>query len=648
MEGEIDLVAENINATTTLRDAAPGPDCTTPGGGGDVLAIPGTQFVDLPPPYEEPVPTVPSVRRRRYHAGQDRDRAAVYSFLYEESSSTTSNCNPQGAANHVSLQTHSDSNGWYDGCFSRSCVCDYTGRHVIPEYITSGSLYSGRVLGWRIFRKMVLPLIGDVFRIIWVVAQWVMSISLLSLSSVNYASGRHGIYNIVHLSLSALALLLATVDLGGFVIYKIKKCSSNTSRYARLNDDDEALADDIDGTTTVNSSDPHSAKGWARFTNVDIARLIIPELLLFPIVICDVYMLISDNVFKLSSTLDWTGSIEFLFSVSAFVIQVYIIRLALLAMMTYRVHAERSLPTELCHTQEAMVGAGYDPKVRRNGLIYLSFLIFNAVTHMINQIAMVIAIGVKIHNYTTVTPTPEPTPCVYYWDCNHDDGDNHNSVIDASNMPFYFWFMIVAGYLLPIVGAWLFFSVTHFWLQEFAIGITIDYLSILKLPGADGIFFPDCNPYEAQDKINMILIYNKYDTLRQDYHALQNESLLAKAWYPFKSLSHVLMCLAYTTVQIIFVYVAAFSIQGNQLNMAVFLLVIVTELLANAYTVAVALFWVMVAVGFLMAIGLALAVGVKCMICIALFCSSVFDSYNRGPPQPPVMTPQIRMGLQQV
>ena len=95
--------------------------------------------------------------------------------------------------------------------------------------------------------------------------------------------------------------------------------------------------------------------------------------------------------------------------------------------------------------------------------------------------------------------------------------------------------MIAAGYVLSIAGAWLFFSVTHFWLQEFAIGISVDYLSISKLPGAGSIFFPDCTPYEAQDKINKILIYNKYGTLRQDYHALWNENPLAKARYPFKS-----------------------------------------------------------------------------------------------------------------
>ena len=606
-----------------------------------VQAVALGNFAELPPTYAESEaaidrqPPAEDVGAENPFSGNLSDRATIYGSLYEDSDAGTGAQPRQMVLGHATVQiqeTHSK--GWYDVCLTRSCVCDYTGRHVIPEYITAGSLYHGRVLGWKIFRQMTLPMVGDTLRMLWTVLQLVMSIGLLVLSSVNYGSGRRSIYNIVHLTLSVVAVLLASVDLGGSIVNKIFKCRSS-GRYARLRNDastDSLANGDENGDSSARQT--RSTSDYKnRFSYVDVARLIIPELILFPIVICDVYMLVNEGVQKLETTADWTSFIELLFSACSLVIQVYIVRITLLALMTYRVHTKRSLPKELTLTQEDIVGAGCDPTIRRNGLIYLAFLIFNVVTHMVNQIAMILAIGLKIHEYII------------------DDDNNYPytyGYLNPNKLPFNFWFMIAAGYVLPIAGAWLFFSVTHFWLQEFAIGISVDYLGMLKLPRAACLFFPNHTPYEAQNKAKKILSHNKYDKLRQDYHALRNENPLAKAFYPFKSFCHIFMCLGYTVVQIIFVYVAAFSIQGKQLNMGIFLFVIITELLSNVYVVLVSLFWIMVAILVVTAVLLVLGLSVKCIICVAIFCNSYFDSLNRGPPQPPIMTPQVRMGLQQV
>ena len=611
-----------------------------------VAVITGTP-TELPPTYKESEATIQTpadaVGEHNLFTGHASDRAAIYDALYEGSKIGGGRADRQ-TGRYVQLQ-EGHSNGWYDGCFTRSCVCDYTGRHVIPEYITSGSLHHGRVLGWKIFREMTLPIVGNALRICWTLLQLVLAVALLILSSVNYAGGRRSIYNIVHLTLSVIAVLLASFDFGGSIINKILRCrSSNT--YTRMNNigSSESLADENEqSAAAINTTDALTREtrscvsdGVSKFSYVDIARLIIPEVLLFPIVICDVYMFMNEDVYRLETNnyLDWVSFVELLFSVCTLVILVYFVRITVLGVMTYRVHTKRAPPKELHFTQEAIIGAGCDPKIRRNGLIYLLFLIFNVVTHIVNQIAMILAIGLKVHEYIAD-------------DSSHFLG-YHNGSENPNKFPFNFWFMIAAGYVLPIAGAWLFFSVTHFWLQEFAIGIAVDYLGMLKLPGAACLFFPEHSPYEARNRANEILSHNKYDRLRQDYHALQNENPLAKAFYPFKNFIHTLMCLGYTVVQVIFVYVTAFSIQGKQLNMGIFLFVIITELLSNVYILLVALFWIIVGVAILTTILLVLGLSVKCIICVAIFCSSYLDSLNRGPPQPPVMTPQIRMGLQQV
>ena len=66
----------------------------------------------------------------------DRKRAKIYDSLLAKANSSTTEHAVQGI---IDMPIHS--NGWYDNWFTRSCVCDYSGHHVIPEYITSGSLY---------------------------------------------------------------------------------------------------------------------------------------------------------------------------------------------------------------------------------------------------------------------------------------------------------------------------------------------------------------------------------------------------------------------------------------------------------------------------------------------------------------------------
>ena len=538
-----------VDVSTTLQSR----DVASTFGAKNYVAAPQT-FADPPPPYdtrtlpaqdEIAVDASSAPGQNSLEGSADRKRARIYDSLLEEA--------VQGIIN---IPSHS--NGWYN-CFRRSYVYDYRWR----------VLYHGRVLGWKIFREIVLPLMNDIFRITWTILQ-LISAMLLAIFSVININGKD-LSTIIRLSFSSLALLLAAIDLCAVIIQKMKKCSYCTTnrRYTQFHDVVEganaSAAEDTTNAINCNITQRKIAgcnggKQWAKFINTDIARFIIPELLLVPIVICDVlnYMFVTGN-----GDLKLTELIGLILSISILVLEVYVVRLVLLSMVTYRIHIKRSLPKQFNLSHMAICRAGYDQTIRRNGLIYLSFLIFNIVIHIIDQIAM-----------------------------------------------------IIAGYLLPIVGVWLFFSVTHYWLQEFAIGITIDYLSILKLPGAYKLFFPNSTPHDARKKANKILLYSKCETLRHDYHALRNKNPFVKAWYPFKSFSHTLMCLAYTTVQAVFVYAAATSIQGEQLNMGVFLFAIITEVLSNIYVLLVSLFWIFIAALFLAIILLGLGICVKCVLLI--------------------------------
>ena len=66
-----------------------------------------------------------------------------------------------------------------------------------------------------------------------------------------------------------------------------------------------------------------------------------------------------------------------------------------------------------------------------------------------------------------------------------------NMVIDDTiHVSGTLWYMLVAGYVLPVFGLLTFFVVTYFWVQEFPIGFCINCLSVLKASGIDEVMKP--------------------------------------------------------------------------------------------------------------------------------------------------------------
>ena len=86
---------------------------------------------------------------------------------------------------------------------------------------------------------------------------------------------------------------------------------------------------------------------------------------------------------------------------------------------------------------------------------------------MIAQLLMIVAIASKFQ----------------YENRNYDtDGTIH-----ISN---YLWYMLVAGYILPLCGLGSYFIVSYYWAREFPMKLYIQILEVLSCPDATSLFFP--------------------------------------------------------------------------------------------------------------------------------------------------------------
>ena len=128
---------------------------------------------------------------------------------------------------------------------------------------------------------------NDPLRIIWTIFQLIGAILLVIFSIVNINGNTSIIFPVVRLSFSSLALLLAIVDLCAATIQKVIKCSTTNRHYTQFHNVVEG-ADTSAAEDVANAAVSRNAILRTIALCTDIARLIVPDLLLVPIVICDV------------------------------------------------------------------------------------------------------------------------------------------------------------------------------------------------------------------------------------------------------------------------------------------------------------------------------------------------------------------------
>ena len=269
-----------------------------------------------------------------------------------------------------------------------------------------------------------------------------------------------------------------------------------------------------------------------------------------------------------------------------FLIHSYVVRLAFIATTTHRLHTRRSPHIELLehdHPVDASQQSAIDPSPRRAGLRYWNAFTVHVVAQMLSQVLLIVGLGVKLRDYVMWTEARDHDPNVYF-----DERSTITLVVACS---------MVGAYLLPVLGLWLFFVMTYHWLHEFLVGLAVDFVAMLQLSGADQFFFPgdatETRNDSAQQKVRKIIDYIDFVNLKQQYTELCNKSSIEKLLYPLKNCVLSLLCVAYCTLQVIYLSFAFINFKDRETMSAVFSIITTTaELLSNFNVFAIGAFWI--------------------------------------------------------
>ena len=516
-----------------------------------------------------------------------------------------------------------------------------------PKDIFTPALKKAVGSGMKVFLRLVWPLAPALLRDVWVSLEWILGLLALILSIVQFAvTGGGEIFNSIHLALAAFGFLLASID----ALVQLTEVKSCKKCYHLCCGNREGENGDREPENLCCCCCKRSTRGGKALLVAknlfDVARTLISELILYPLLICDLFELILCKGWEFENANDAIGFFLFLLSLVSLVLFVYILRTILLLIMLTRAQKtrqklsdktqQRSTPQALgdeqpppyhaVDNQTTQAPENNETIDRAAGKWFSGYFFIHVVSQMIAQGLMIIAISAKFQ----------------YENRNYDQ----DNTIHVSS---YLWYMIIAGYILPFCGFLTFFIVNFYWAREFPIKLYIQILSVLSSPDASFIFFPKetlgkggkggdeeqegviAKWREIVQHVNTIDLKNG---LIKDFKEMaQLDFLRDKLGFPFRSPGLIILCIIYAVLQLTFIICATQNDVGDDVILngggwtIFYVCAIILGGIANVYTFLVAYLWL-----FIIAFVIATILAIIAMVCLCVLLAGCLSSSRSPPP----------------
>ena len=511
----------------------------------------------------------------------------------------------------------------------------------------------GRSKGWVLHSEMVFPLVGDSVREIWVTFELLTVIIALILSITTFSLGKNEIFNLLHLVLTILGSFLAIID-GLALLFSCslyKRCKGSCSHVPETEEKDGETSKNYDIAAKsdkdpedgqVDSVEQSGCKGRckecisATRTVFDFIRMIISELIFYPLLMCDIFEMIAGQAFMFENGVDVVSLILFIISTVSLLFYVYILRIIILVVAN--INSQKKRKPEPVEGKDKNIE--FDYKISKSASHFQAYFIFHVIAQMVAQILMIIAIAAKIRDDNRHLFEDDATNSRVVTNSTNSsfliNTDNIDSMDESIHVSGYLWYMLVAGYVVPVLGFLSFFIVMYFWVQEFPIGVCIDMVTVLLMPtlGIDDAVKPEKKD-EVTKKMDKIKKYLHYAELKKQFKGLRETQWLDKFAYPFRSPQMVIVCMMYALLQLGFIISAGLingdeGTEGRPLgggNWTYFYVcAIIIGYVANMYVFTVALLWITIIVFILAVIAIAISLILFC--CLIMACVSSPDNSN--------------------
>ena len=395
-------------------------------------------------------------------------------------------------------------------------------------------LQNGRRKGAKAFSKLVFPLVREPLRWAWIIGEVILVLVGLILSIATFTTGNNTLFTQIHLALTVIAAILVFVDAG--VSLRPCKChktaeqiqvnnelNSNENENVNETPHDVSRKNHHDGQSKGNCSKCDCLK-----TTFDVSRAVLTELILSPLLVCDLFEVITGQGYNSEQSSDRLGFALFVIDCIGTSFFLYIARLMILAgaiKSIYRIHSQST----------------DDSDVRFKAFLFQIVFLVHTVGQMLGQLVMFVAVGAQIRydNQHLYEPSDQTS---FSTDTIHTSGP--------------LVYMSIAVCFLPLFGMFTFFIYANFWVQEFPISLITDFMKLVQIPGATEILDYTKTVKDHSKVLSKITEKLQLSILNNKFADLHNNTLSVKILYPFRNPFLVVLCLVYGAFHLAF-YICA-------------------------------------------------------------------------------------------
>jgi len=422
---------------------------------------------------------------------QQRAKRAVQSAVFEA----------------VGEQKQSASRQCFQCC---NACCEYDPFKTSKPSKLTPQLKVASTQGLKVMKKLFSPALPRVLRDLWVYAEIAVTLYQFILALISLSLENNQAFNITYLVLSTISVALALLD--GFIYFiQLGSCVQcfrycyKKYRRGKVTKVEKEAEEDVEEEEVERGK----RRSWWKLSPkrqqqvgewLELARNIASELLIYPLLICDLFDFIVGGSLRSETDADRINFSLFIVDGFYLVVSVYFMRMfmvigSIINLIRIPINASNS---------------------RRS---YLRLIVWFAV-HVLAQVfasaVIIVTVAVKINDENSVERCP-----------------SINGTMPICASPFLIYDAVVGG-IIPLFGVASFFIVNFYRMKQVSAGLWIDMVSLLQSESFADLVFQGEGVKAAKSKAKNFVKDIELHELKKQYKTWRNSPTWASIIYPFK------------------------------------------------------------------------------------------------------------------
>ena len=418
--------------------------------------------------------------------------------------------------------------------------------------------------GWNMMKKVFFPSIPAVLQDLWVYTELGITLFAFIFGLIGlFPIEGNAAFQIVYLTLTIISIILALID-ANIYFFQLGSCARGIrvcrkyikKRKNRISDsdkeelDNEAEDDDVQQTSWYRLSPKWKERLSTWF---EIIRTIASELLLYPLVIFDLFDFVTGAGYQPESAEDRVNFSLFVVGGFYLILAVYIMRVFMVAGAMSSL-----LKIPLTKKQSSDDGGKYIDVIVK----FCLHIIGQIVVHLM----ILVVLGAKIAD-ENINPEMNAS------NASDMSGSGMNSSSQSSTIKAsaFLAVAIAFGGVIPLIGIIMFFVANYYWMQEFSIGFFVNLVALLQGQGFAETVFGGEGTAPSKELAQSFAERVNYKTVRKQLRRFKSPPFHVKFLHPVRVPLAGISCFIYGATLVIFIVSLALTIDENGIvSVAVF------------------------------------------------------------------------------